>query len=278
MDFEGDLRKIFGYRFYNYGFGFFLLNLFVTMPFLDGTHNAMAIYLPRMVTSLSALVGLYYLYRTARLQVSALTGTLFVFLAISMPAFWTIGSWFHPDWLMTACLLVAFYHFARNDDDPGRNYWRGVLWFGLAAGLGKLQAFVFCHFSFSMCSTTSWRDWIFTLRQQFETSCTLCRCRICHFVALNPYLLHPAGLHAFLRILEQNMVSNATGHFTRTIHGVGEKIEHAVFDYYLSPLLFLILLGLIAFWCTDYFREASAGVIRRLLSTVLFISRTFYLA
>lgn len=252
---EGNLRNLFGYRFYNYGFGFFLLNLFVTMPFLDGTHNAMAIYLPRMVTSLSALVGLYYLYRTAGLQVSALTSTLFVFLTISMPAFWTIGSWFHPDWLMTACLLVAFYHFACNDDDPGRNYWRGVLWFGLAAGLGKFQAFTFLPFLFFYVFHDELARLDFShFASNLKRAVLSVAAAFSIFVALNPYLLHPAGLHAFLRILEKNMVSNTTGHYTRIIHGVGEKIEHAVFDHYLNPLLFLIFLGLIAFWCADYFR------------------------
>lgn len=253
---ERNIQKFFAFNFYNYGFGFFCINFLATLPFLDGHHNALAIYVPRMVTSLTALIGLYSLYRIARLQLNALTACLFVVLVVSMPAFWVNAAWFHPDWLQITCLLVAFYYFVRNDELAGHNYWYGILWFGLAAGLGKFQAFTFLPF----LAVYIFHDEI-TRLDFSEFTAHLKRAILSFaavfgtFVALNPYLFHPTGRRAFLSVLDANLLSNATAHGLTVKYSLAEKISHAVFDYYLNPALFIVFVLLSAFWCIDCFRS-----------------------
>ena len=245
---EADLKKFFGYGFYNYGFGFWFLNLIATLPFLDGDNTKAAVYLPRIVTALSALGGLGYLYLAARQSLNTWAATLLILVVVSMPAFW-VNVVFSPDWLMTACLLVALYYFVRNDAHPGRNYWLGVVWFGLAASLGKFQAFVFLPFLFFYLFRDEIVQRDFTrFLDHLKRAVISAAVAIGLFVALNPFVLHPKGLKAFLRILDINLATNSGPQLS-----VMYKISHIVFDYYVNPLLFAVLVALIAYECIGYF-------------------------
>ena len=58
-----DIRKLFSFGFYSYGFGFFFLNLLVTSPFFAIDNIEMTIYIPRIITSLFAVGSLYFIYK-----------------------------------------------------------------------------------------------------------------------------------------------------------------------------------------------------------------------
>ena len=61
--FEGvmdlDLKKLFSYYLYSYGFIFFLINLIFTFPFFLFENTEMTIYVPRIVSSLFAVGSLF---------------------------------------------------------------------------------------------------------------------------------------------------------------------------------------------------------------------------
>jgi len=245
---ETNLQKFFGYGFYNYGFGFWLLNLIATLPFMVGDYTKTTIYMPRIVTALTALGGLGCLYLTARQFLNTWIAALLILVVVSMPAFW-VNIVFSPDWLMTACLLVALYYFVRNDSNPGRNYWLGVVWFGLAASLGKFQAFVFLPFLFFYIFHDEIVRRDFTrFQDHLKRAVISVTVAIGLFVMLNPFVLHPKGLKAFLRILDINLTTNAEPSLS-----IIYKVSNIVFDFYVNPLLFVGLAALIAYKCIEYF-------------------------
>ena len=56
-----DIKKIFSFEFYNYGFCFFALNLLATIPFFISNNTEMTIYIPRLITSFFAVSSLFCL-------------------------------------------------------------------------------------------------------------------------------------------------------------------------------------------------------------------------
>jgi len=255
---ELNLKKLFGFGFFTYGFGFFFINLLVTSPFLHNPDSSISIYLPRILSSIGALFGLFYLYRTSRINLSRLSSCLIALIAVSMPAFWINASIFHPDWLMTACLLAALYNFVRNDENPGKNYWYGIIWFGLAISLGKFQAFTFLPFLLfylfrNEIVQLNFSQFFSNLKQAVISIISL----VLLFILFNPYLLNPSGLRAFLGMMDINMRSNATGHGLTVKYTIVHKLFYVIFENYLNPLLFIILISIIFYWCIDYFRSVK---------------------
>lgn len=254
-----------GFHNFNYGFGFFLISFIVTLPFIASGDTSTTIYLPRLVVSLFALGGLVCMYRVARSLLSEWSACLFILLAISMPAVWVNATWFHPDWVMTAFLLAAIVYFARNDNTPGRDYWRGVFLFGLSVGVGKFQALVFLPFFVfyifrNEIAHLDFSAFVINLKRAGLSAAIIFGV----FVVTNPYLLHPTGLKLFLRELDRNLSSNTTAHGWTIHYSVADKIGHVVFDYYLNPALFVIILGLIVYWCVDYFRAGQRRTVQAL--------------
>src|SRR5690242_198255 len=64
---NADLFKLFRYNFYSYGFSFFFLNELLCFPFLAAGWTEAVIFIPRMVSAFFALLGMLYVYKTARL-------------------------------------------------------------------------------------------------------------------------------------------------------------------------------------------------------------------
>lgn len=253
---EGSIQKFFTFGLYNYGFGFFLINLISTLPFLASDNTAASIFIPRLITSFYAVAGMVFIYRTAHRYTDARAATLIVVLATSMPAFWVNAVLFHPDWLMTACLIIALYYFVLNDEQPGKNYWYGVLWFSLATALGKFQALTFLPFLFfyelrAEIVRLDFGKFPAHLKRLFLSFCVVASL----FILLNPYILHPKGLTAFLRTLDANLLSNATGHGQLVRYTVTDKISTAIFGSYINPVFFAAFLWILFYWCVDYFRN-----------------------
>lgn len=266
---HADVRNIFQYTFYSYGFSYFFITDLLAFPFLY-THNyELAIVIPRLLSSVAAVLALVYSYKILRLYVSAAAALILTALLLTFPGFWLNGSWFHPDVLMTTLLIIAVYYFCKDLFAFKRNYWLGVLFFSEAIAI-KLQAFTFLPllllilfheevtlFSFARFGANLWRA--------VKTGALL----IGVFLLNNPFLLHPKGLRSFAGMFAENMQSNSTNHFSKVPVTITDKIHLALHDYYLlAPLLALLMLGALLF-ILKHFRDQKYHVLYFLVVALL---------
>jgi len=149
--FEGvmglDLKKLFSYYLYSYGFIFFLINLIFTFPFFLFENTEMTIYIPRIVSSLFAVGSLFIIYKISRKLTNNLSSYLIILLVLSMPGFWRNATWFHPDWMMTFFILLSIFFYSKDEFNIKKYFWYGTLAFGFAIST-KLQAITFYPFLF----------------------------------------------------------------------------------------------------------------------------------
>jgi len=254
---EGSLSTFFSYGFYNYGFWYFALNLVVTLPFIVIKKFSTVIFLARMTSAFFALASLFTVYRIFRLWTTLECSILGALIVLAMPGFWVNGFWNHPDWWMTFWLLLSVYTFmvemklgfAQKLNTLvtfSPRFWLGVFYFSLAVAF-KLQAITFLPLVVLICLTPLMRYF-----KGKETSKTLLRLIkalaliLVTFMLLNPFILHPVGLQAFIKTFNENMLSNATAHNLNISYTVFEKLSQSVVPYYFSwPVLLLLILALV---------------------------------
>ena len=124
---ELNLKKIFSFYLYSYGFVFFLINLIFTFPFFLFDNTEMTIYFPRIVSALFAVGSLYIIYIFALNRSSKLVSYLIVLFVLTMPGFWRNAFWFHPDWMMTFFILLSIYFYSKDNFDYKKYFWYGTL-------------------------------------------------------------------------------------------------------------------------------------------------------
>jgi len=144
---ELNLKKIFSFYLYSYGFIFFLINLIFTFPFFLFDNIEMTIYFPRIVSALFAVGSLYIIYIFALNRSSKLVSYLIVLFVLTMPGFWRNAFWFHPDWMMTFFLLLSIFFYSKDNFDYKKYFWYGTFSFGFAIS-SKFQAITFYPFLF----------------------------------------------------------------------------------------------------------------------------------
>ena len=110
---ELNLKKIFSFGFYSYGFIFFLINLIFTFPFFLFDNTEMTIYFPRIVSALFAVGSLYIIYIFTLNRAGKLASYLIILFVLTMPGFWRNAFWFHPDWMMTFFILLSIYFYSK---------------------------------------------------------------------------------------------------------------------------------------------------------------------
>jgi hypothetical protein len=243
---SGRLSSLFGYGFYQYGFIYFFLNWFLAFPFLWADFAPGAIIIPRLVSSGFALFGIFYIYRTARLQLAKAAPLLLAIFALAMPGFWYNATWFHPDWAMTAFLLGTVYYLKKDNWNFGTDFWLGVIFFGIAVAF-KYQALtalplILGYVFYDFLLRGERLDW-----RQAKLAIGAIGLTFGIFLLGNPYIAHPLGFRAFESALIGNLKSNATNHGAGAIPTVADKIGKAIDTYYLNYFLFFFLTGF-AIW------------------------------
>lgn len=237
-----DIKKLFSFGFYSYGFGFFFLNLLATAPFFATDNVELSIYIPRIITSLFAVGSLWYIYKIARLYVDKYTSILISLVVITMPGFWKNAFWFHPDWMMTFFIVLSIYFLAKDSWNFKKYFW----WASVALGLSlatKIQAITFLPFVFIYLYYDNIR--FVNLEGTLQKTLLLLKffaLTFLVFVFVNPYLLHPSGLKAFVTSFKQNMNSNVINHGSNVNVTIGDKISDAIDFYYLDTIMFYAFL------------------------------------
>jgi hypothetical protein len=241
--------------FYSYGFLYFFINFIFAAPFLYFKKIAISIFIPKMVTSLFALISLIYVYKFARFYLNQLISLTLVTIIILMPGFWSNATWFHPDWMMTSFLLVAIYFLAKDHFLYSKYYWLAIILFGLAASV-KFQAVTFLPILFLYCFNDLFISFNFLdLSKKGFVFIKSLIVVFFIFIISNPYLLHPIGYRVFIKSLNDNLISNATNHGVVGTVSISDKIFLVIGRDFISPFIFIPIL-IIAF-CLSlfYFRR-----------------------
>lgn len=244
---SGNLSGLFGYGFYQYGFIYFFLNLIAAFPGIILHKTWLAIIAPRIVTGLFAIGSLYIIYQFTKLTNNKKVALLFTTFFCTLPAFWFNATWFHPDWSMTFFILGFIYFLTRDNWQFKRNFWLGVISYGLALAF-KYQALTFAPLLIGYIFYDSLRQLTLVgIYQKIKIFTFSLGGLVSIFIFCNPYVLHPMGWRAFSSSFVQNMTSNATNHGSSITVTLTDKINLAIGDYYLN-IIFFFIFNLAAFW------------------------------
>ena len=271
-----DIKKLFSFGFYSYGFGFFAINLLATAPFFATNNTEMAIYVPRLITSLFAVGSLYFIYKIAIFHIDKISALLLTILIVCMPAFWRNALWFHPDWMMTFFIVLTVYFLSKDNWDLRKYFWYSSISFGVALAT-KVQAITFLPVIFLYIFYSNFQHQnildLFSKSKMFLKSIFL---SFSIFVLVNPYLIHPTGLKAFISSFIENMKSNATNHGLDVKVTLMDKINNAVDFYYLDIFVFFGLILISFFLVSLIFKKEKEKSLIQIMS-VYFLLNIGYL-
>ena len=263
--FEGvmglDLKKLFSYYLYSYGFIFFLINLIFTFPFFLFENTEMTIYMPRIVSSLFAVGSLFIIYKISRKLTNNLSSYLIILLVLSMPGFWRNATWFHPDWMMTFFILLSIFFYSKDEFNIKKCFWYGTLAFGFAIST-KFQAITFYPFLFFYVFYENFilRN-IYNLKSKIILLIKAVSLTVIIFIATNPYILHPLGFEVWLVDFVGNMKSNNIEYGNGIALNWDEKIRNAINSYYYITINFIILIFLLLLSFIKYFTNNKKNII-----------------
>lgn len=242
-----DLEKMFRIEFYNYGYIYYLLNVFVTTPFNLAEKYDWAIFAPRFLNGIFAVINLWIIYRICILFLSKKQSMLISFFFLFSPAFWHLGYRVKPDMLQSFFVLCSVYFLCLDNFAYKKNFYLSVLMLGLGIGVAKFQAIMFapllCIYVFIpfLNNPTLKKFW-----QGCWKSFVVVLCLLLIWIATNPYLLHPIGMRAWWNMFMLNMQSNATNHGSYTSVGFFDKLMMINY-FYFSLLVVFPVVGLIIF-------------------------------
>jgi|GEM_PF-2790342 len=269
------LSSLFGFGFYQYGFGYFLLNLLITLPAFILKNYAWTIFLPRLVSSISAILVLVFLYKLSQRFVGNKESFFLVILAILMPGFWINATYFHPDWLMTLMLVISLFFTERDNWLYGKNYWWAVGFFALTVSI-KYQALTFLpllviYIFYSELACLNFNKFLNNLVLLLKSLGLV----ILIFLLSNPYLLHPLGWCAFKDSLFSNLASNATNHGAVQTVSLIAKISNPLNFYYLTVIPLVVFFLAVLYYLFIFFKKRGQSFTG--LVAWVFLINLFYL-
>lgn len=271
-----DIRGLFSFGFYSYGFGFFFLNLLATTPFFATNNIEMIIYIPRIITSLFALGSLWLIYKIALKYIDRFSSILIAFIVLTMPGFYRNALWFHPDWMMTFFIVLSVYLFTKDEFSYKKYFWWAVCSLGIALSV-KLQAvtflpFLFLYIYYDNFQNKNFDKFYLNIKLSFKSFLIL----LVTFVIANPYLIHPAGLKVFIGSFLANMESNATNHGLDVKVAMIDKLYNAIDFYYLNSILFIIVFCVALYLIFSILKKANQKTVLPLIS-LYFVVNIAYL-
>ena len=227
-----DLKIFYGTGFFNYGHLYFLINSFFSYPFYLIGNTEGLVMVPRIVSSVSSIVTIIYIYKIFKYEGEKYL--LPLILVLSFPSFWINSTIFHPDWPYTCCVIISIYYLSKDNWGFGSNFKISCFFFAVSFSL-KIQAITCIPiYFFYMLFAKNTR--IEIIKHSLFFFITLVSLRL----ITNPYLFHPEGFNAFIEGFLSDMNSNKTNHGSGNIISVFEKIQ-MINKYYLSYVSIAII-------------------------------------
>ncbi|MGX3011888.1 ArnT family glycosyltransferase [Helicobacter sp. 23-1044] len=254
-----NIKQFFAFGFYNYGFVYYVLNLFVTAPFFALDNYALAIYAPRILNAIFVLLNVVLLYRIARLYLNAKNAFLLVLIFVSMGGFWLGGFNIKPDFFQSFFILLCAYFLLLDSAKFGKNYYFAIVALGLGVGIAKFQAVMFlpliyCYICLPCVLEFKKQNIFVAFKRLFVASVAI----FALWIITNPYLLHPRGARAWWNMFEGNMSSNATNHGSYIMPSLSDKIFKVVDFYYFEIFVFVILVAICAYFLVRFLVKKDA--------------------
>ncbi len=234
------IREFFGYGFYSYGLYYFTLNTLLVYSFIACKKIAWVIFLPRLVSVLPALGTGWISYKLSKKYLGDLESLAMSVLIFLMPCYTQTACWTHPDSLMLFWLSLGIWFLFQDHLNLQREYWIAVICFGISVAT-KIQSVTFLPMLFFYVVFA--KKWSFKPKDIGGLIMKMGASFLAIggvFVLLNPYLLHPRGLNAFMFSYHANMDSNVTNNSLGTV-SVLDKIQHVLLGSYYSPLLLALV-------------------------------------
>jgi len=231
---DNNLRQLFSFFFYLYGFPFFFLNYLIAFPFIDSGSN-LSVFLPRIISAISMFMTWHFLHKLLSLNKTALSiKYLILFLYILMPGIWLNATWFHPDFLMTWMMMVSIYFLFISKFNFDNHFLLAVLFWSLAISI-KFQALMlapifgwfFLHNIFTAIPKLE------IIKQFLKMVSIIFIC----YLFLNPYLIHPDGMMAWVDSFIFEFGQKSTINFNYL-----NKLQNTFLLFYTSKLIFIFVL------------------------------------
>ena len=205
-----DWVSTFNYTWFNYGFGYFLGTLGVTLPGIILNQWTWIVMAPRMISTISVALSLGLILNLFSRFRSPWVGLFAAVGIVSMPYVWEVGTWFHPDCLMLCWCMWTIWALAKDRGRIGPLFWRAVVFLGCAIGT-KFQAILVTPIILIYWASYRWDDFkrvgphAEILRKILREGCRLGVTLGGIFWIWNPYIIHPMGFKAFNRLLGINL-------------------------------------------------------------------------
>ena len=272
-----DIKKIFTFNFYSYGFGFFALNLFAISPFIAMENWEMAIYIPRLIVSFFAISSIYLIFKIAKGYLDNISSILISLIAISMPGFWINSFMLRPNWMMIFFIILTIYYLSKDAWKYKNNFWWGSISFGLAIAT-KIQAITFIPSIFLYVfynNLQNKNNFNFLSKLKLFIKTLLLSFSV--FVLTNPYIIHPEGFKAFTNSFLSNLASNKTNHDSAIVYSITEKINNAINPFYFDKYVFFIFILISLFLSLKILKKKDSKNILYVIAFYFFINICYML-
>ena len=276
-----DIKKIFSFNFFSYGFSFFALNEIAAFPWLGESGTSIAIIIPRLITTLLMGITLLILIKfLEQLHSDGFEKTLTLLIVIVMPGIWFNATLFNPDFMMVMLLMMSMYMLSRMGNIGDRYYWFAILFWSIAIAV-KFQAITFAPVLIwsvivMVRNKLAPDNYIKVLVASF-IAIVMC------FIILNPYILHPRGANAWFQSLIINIESNATNHGIVGDLSLMFKIKNAIEPFYMPMASFLLILFLsIVVLCQEWrykqlrlYSMVAAYILPNIIYLLFFVNKAW---
>lgn len=256
-----NIEDLFRFDSYVYGFVWHLLNLAVVAPFhmIGDTH--MVIFMPRLLSGVFSVLCLFMIFKIARLFLDYFYSYGIVFLVIFMSGFYIEGYVFKPNVFQALLLLVSCYFLIKDNFVFNKNFYFGVLFFGLSVGAAKIQAIMFLPLIYLYIGVVFLRqpnisNFKFILKYGIFSTLAI----VAIFVITNPYILHSRGFGAWWWLFVHNMQSNATNHGSYIDVSLSDKIFDVIDFYYFEIVLFIAIIVFCLFFLYQFFKSKDKNL------------------
>jgi len=261
-----DIRSFFAYSFYSYGFIFFLINYFAVFPFFSDPTSEFMIFIPKMVNTVFFILSLLYMNLSMKeLKINNFYRFLAFVFIIAMPGIWFNVNWFHPDFMMTAFLLMAIYFLSKSHFTLNQYNDTAIVFWGIAIAI-KIQAITFAPiFIWLICKRISYHG---VSSSELRLLAKIALLIVSIYVLLNPYLLHLDGINAWVENLKAEFF-NASYREGNPLLPLSIKLNFGIFNYYMTPLLFISVLSCSLFLTVKDINSRRFSIMGALSLTIL---------